>query len=450
MKVCLLGASFDTGNMGVSALAESSIKIILHQWPDAEVTLLGTGSGNKSQTLRISDREVHVKTLDMRFGKNIFKRSHFCVLLLNAVLFKLVPLRRFKKLLCAINPQVKVLAEADGIYDITGGDSFSDIYGMRRFFIYGFLQKWLVTQFGKELILLPQTYGPFKRPITRRMARYVLKRISIAYARDRSSEKILRDLLENQAENGKIRFSPDVAFVLDPCEPSHIDIGTLADVRKESSTVVGLNVSGLLFNGGYTQENMFGLKSDYRQLVYSIMDFLMKDDKVLILLIPHVFMPTGHVESDPEACLRIYEELSDKYANRLFLAQGSYNHNEIKYVIGLCDFFIGSRMHSCIAALSQLIPAVGLAYSAKFKGVFESIGLEECVADAYDCKSGDVLSVVKTTFEARDRMAAHLKNIIPQVQKMILDMFSTETSPGNPAPKAHTEQCRISMCRSAK
>ena len=167
MKVCLLGASFDTGNMGVSALAESSIKIVLNQWPDAEVTLLGTGAAKNSQMLRISGREVHLKLLGLRFGKNIFKSSHFCVLLLNALLLKLIPSRRFEKMLSAINPQVKALLEADKVFDITGGDSFSDIYGIWRFLTYGFLQKWLVTLFGKELILLPQTYGPFNRPIVR-------------------------------------------------------------------------------------------------------------------------------------------------------------------------------------------------------------------------------------------------------------------------------------------
>jgi hypothetical protein len=43
MKICMLGASFDTGNMGVSALAESSIKYILNRQPNVEIILLGCG-----------------------------------------------------------------------------------------------------------------------------------------------------------------------------------------------------------------------------------------------------------------------------------------------------------------------------------------------------------------------------------------------------------------------
>ena len=361
------------------------------------------------------------------------------MLLLNALLLKLIPLRGFRNLLSAINPHVKVLVEADEVFDITGGDSFSDIYGMRRFLIFGFLQKWLVTQFGKELMLLPQTYGPLKRWISKLMARCVLKRASVAYARDRNSEEYVRSLLGNHGVNGKVRFMPDVAFVLDSHEPEDIDVGSLNEARTKDSVIVGLNISGLLYSGGYTQENMFGLKTDYRELVCSIADFFMtKDEKVLVVLVPHVFAPEGNVESDPEACLKIYDELKDKYPDRIFLARGQYSQNEIKHVIGLCDFFVGSRMHACIAALSQFIPAVGLAYSAKFKGVFESVGLGDYVADAYVCRSDEVLTTIRAAFDARGRTEAHLEHVIPQIQTNILNMFAVEDSPRTHNPVTHS------------
>ncbi|MFC1794320.1 polysaccharide pyruvyl transferase family protein [Planctomycetota bacterium] len=424
MKICLLGASFDTGNLGVSALAESSIKIILNRWPDAEVVLFGTGSTDGEHCLKLSGREIRVRIVCMRFCKNVFMRSHFCVLLLNAILLKLLPFRRFRNLLSAINPYVKTLVETDKVFDITGGDSFSDIYGLRRFLIYGFLQKWLVTQFGKELILLPQTYGPCARSITRLMAKSVLKRASVIYARDSESVEYARVLLGNHNVNGKLRFMPDVAFVLDSQEPETIDVGSLENVRKEGSVVVGLNISGLLFNGGYTQENMFGLKTNYRELINSIVDFLMKNEKLYILLVPHVVTPCTAVEDDPDACRQMYEKLSEKYPGRIFLTQGEYNHNNIKYIIGLCDFFIGSRMHACIAALSQSIPAVGIAYSKKFHGVFESIGLEDYVADAYRCsQKAELLSIVEAAFEKRGQAKKHLDKVIPKMKADILEML---------------------------
>jgi polysaccharide pyruvyl transferase WcaK-like protein len=112
--------------------------------------------------------------------------------------------------------------QIDIVADITGGDSFSDIYGMRRFLI-GFLRKWLVLLFNKDLVMLPQTYGPFKRSLTRVMARYILKRTKLIYSRDRAGVEYLNSLLNNRG-NGKVRFVPDVAFVLDARKPEHLDI----------------------------------------------------------------------------------------------------------------------------------------------------------------------------------------------------------------------------------
>jgi len=424
MKICLLGASFDTGNLGVNALAESSIKIILKRWPDAEIVLLGTGSSDGEYCLKLSGREIRVRIERMRFCKNVFLRSHFCVLFLNAVLLRLLPLRSFRNLLSAMNPYVKTLVETDRVFDITGGDSFSDIYGLRRFLIYGFLQKWLVTLFGKELILLPQTYGPCTRSITRRMAKSVLKRASVIYARDTESVKYVRELFGNHNVNGKLRFMPDVAFILDSDKPETFDIGSLDKVRKKNSIVVGLNISGLLFNGGYTKENMFGLKTNYRKLINSIVYYLMKDERNLILLVPHVLSPSRTVEDDPYACRQLYDKLIEEYPGRIFLTQGNYNHNNIKYIIGLCDFFIGSRMHACIAALSQSIPAIGIAYSKKFHGVFESVGLGDCVVDAYKCDSNtELLSIVEAAFEKRYQSRRHLNKVIPTIKAEILEML---------------------------
>ena len=428
MQICLLGASFDTGNLGVSALAESSIKIILNRWPDAEVVLLGMGSTDGEHYLKLSGREIRVRIVRMRFCKNVFLRSHFCVLLLNAILLKLLPFRRFRNLLSAINPYVKTLVKTDKVFDITAGDSFSDIYGLRRFLIFGFLQKWLVTQYGKELILLPQTYGPCTRSITRFMAKSVLKRASVIYARDSESVEYVRVLLGNHSINGKLRFMPDVAFVLDSHEPETIDVGSLDNVRKEGSIVVGLNISGLLFNGGYTQENMFGLKTNYRELIYSVVDYLMKDERLLVLLVPHVVAPCRAVEDDPNACRQLYGKLSEKYPDRIFLTRGEYNQNEIKYIIKLCDFFIGSRMHACIAALSQSIPAVGIAYSKKFQGVFESVGLGNCVANAHRCNKDELLSIVEAAFERRDQTRTHLETVIPEIKANLLNMFNTKNT----------------------
>lgn len=424
MRIGLLGASFDTGNMGVSALAESCIKIILNRWPYAEIMLLGGGGMPRQLNLFLMGKNVCLMTLPIRFSKNIFLPYHFLWFVFYGLLVRVLPTLRLKNAMANRNPYFKMLYETDLVADITGGDSFSDIYGFRRFFL-GFLHKWLIIFLRKKFVLLPQTYGPFKRRLARVMARKILKRASSVYSRDRAGVGYVKELL-NSVENGKVRFAPDVAFVLDSRKPEQLDIEPSADIRAQNSIVVGLNISGLLFNGGYSRNNMFGLKSDYRELIYAVIEMLLKNEKAVVLLIPHVFPPVGcEVESDPDACRHVYEVSAAKYRDRIFLASGEYNHNEIKYIIGLCDFFIGSRMHACIAALSHGIPAVGIAYSKKFHGVFESIGLKNCVADARNCDEIDLLTKVESTFGHKDQIQQLLERVIPQVKEDILNIFKS-------------------------
>ena len=71
-RITLLGASFDTGNVGVSALAEASIKCILNRWPDAEVTLIGSSRKDGEHQLNLLGCQIRVRILPIRFCKNIF------------------------------------------------------------------------------------------------------------------------------------------------------------------------------------------------------------------------------------------------------------------------------------------------------------------------------------------------------------------------------------------
>jgi colanic acid/amylovoran biosynthesis protein len=422
VRIGLLGAAFDTGNMGVSALAESAVKCILHRWPDAEITLLGSGRVVREEQLRIGDKIMCIKKLPICFCSNIFLENHFIVLCFHAFLFKLFNGDRFNRFCIQRNASLKHILRLGMVADITGGDSFSDIYGMRRF-VLGFLRKWIVLLFNKDLVMLPQTYGPFKRRLARAMARHILNRAKLIYSRDKAGVEYVNALLNNRG-NEKVRFAPDIAFVLDARRPKHIDIEPSADVRAQDSIVVGLNISGLLFNGGYNRNNMFGLSCNYRELIIAVIEMLLQDHRVSILLIPHVFPPANNmVESDSDACLRIYEQLKRKYSNRIFIVKGEYDQGEIKYIIGLSDFFIGSRMHACIAAISQGIPAVGIAYSRKFYGVFESIGLEMYVADAQRFGRDALLKVAKSAVADRNKVHEHLFKIMPEIKASVLNVF---------------------------
>ena len=423
IKVCMLGPSFETGNMGVSALTEGSIKCILNRWPDAEITLLGAGYTPEQYNLLVSGRQICIQTVPIRFSKDIFLPYHFFGFLIYGVLAKVLPRLRFKEALLNHNSYFRTLYEADLVVDITGGDSFSDIYGFRRFFT-GFLRKWLVMFLRKKLVLLPQTYGTYKRYLTKMLAKQILSYATAVYSRDQSGIDYVKGILNSGNENGKIKFLPDVGFVIDADARNSTEADFLKKIKSRNKVLVGLNISGLLSRYSRIGDNKFALQVDYSGLVSSIVELMMRNKHIVLLLVPHVIPPAG-VEADNDliACREVYERIKHKYDNRVFLIEGQQNHNGVKYIIGLCDFFLGSRMHACIAALSQGIPAIGLAYSKKFRGVFESVGVEELAVDMRRQGQDEILGIIEDAFEGRDAIAKRLRMLIPDVQARILNMF---------------------------
>ena len=61
-------------------------------------------------------------------------------------------------------------------------------------------------------------------------------------------------------------------------------------------------------------------------------------------------------------------------------------------------------MHSCIAALSQSVPTLAIAYSDKTAGVFETAGAGGQVVDARKSTSSQIVVRLEATLEMQDRI----------------------------------------------
>ena len=105
--------------------------------------------------------------------------------------------------------------------------------------------------------------------------------------------------------------------------------------------------------------------------------------------------------------------------------------SEIKGLIGLCHFFIGSRMPACIAALSQGVPAVGIAYSQKFRGVFDTVGPGELVLNARELTAEELVEGCPERYGRREEIARALGPTLRRAQACIREYFERELSETN-------------------
>ncbi len=205
-RLVLCGASPDTGNLGVSALCYGALTGIFRGYPDGDVTVFDEGHGLRAATAEFGGHAFPFRRCGATGTRRVWQRRSYWNMRVSSCFGGLG------------NPAVRRLIEADAVLDITGGDSFTDLYGPRRFRA-GSAFKQFVLGLGKPLILLPQTYGPYRDPRHRAIAADIVRRAAMCWARDERSFATLRDLLGDAFDPQRHRSGVDVAFTLEPREP---------------------------------------------------------------------------------------------------------------------------------------------------------------------------------------------------------------------------------------
>lgn len=371
ITIGLLWHSLSSGNLGVGALTESNIAI-LRQVAESlgqrvRFIVLGTGSATipeLADELRAAGH--HLENHKIRLFRPCFREK---------------------------------ISECDLVVDIGEGDSFADIYGFKRFFFY-WLSKNIVCSLGKPLILAPQTIGPFNGWLARILAKQAMRRCKSVFARDNQSSAYLTDLgvTENALE------AIDVAFRL-PFSPKKFSDAAI--------TRVGINVSGLLFNGGYTGGNQFGLSIDYPATIRRLIEFFVKEPGVEVHLVAHVIEPGMPIEDDLAVCSKLADEFPG-----VTVAPAFSRPSEAKSYIAGLDFFVGARMHACIAAFSSGVPVVPMAYSRKFNGLFGSLGYKE-LADCLQDTDEQIHIKILTAYKNKDVIESFIHMGLNRVEKKL-------------------------------
>ena len=394
----VLGAGYGTGNMGVAALASGTITVLARFFPGAAISLIDYAASPAQFRVSVDGRDLSVPLFPIRFLRGLLNNVFFLVL---ASLFARIcpPLRAF---LASRSDVFNLLSRSHAVLALNGGDSFADIYGLKRL-VYVSAPIWLARAVGRPVILLPQTYGPFSSFAGRSIARSVLRSAASIFSRDQEGIRAVQSLLPGSVPV----FAHDMAFNLMPRPPAP-DVLDPFQHFLGSSPLIGINVSGLLASGGYSGGNMFGLSVDYASLLRHIVsDLADLAPAHKFVLVPHVFGSDSR-ENDISASRSLFQSLPNSLQTRVFCLEHELTDSELKHFIGQCEFFLGSRMHACIAALSQGIPAVGLAYSKKFSGVFASIGVDSSALDLRIASPFNLRQSVTDLFLARNSTRATL------------------------------------------
>ncbi len=319
----LFGLTFQSGNKGCSALAYSFLEILNKCVKEEKQIIVFSYLQNEKIVGYEEKLNIEIRPFSLNGIKNIKN----------------------------LNAQIK---NCDIVFDFTEGDSFSDIYGIKRA-VKVSLTKEMTIRNNVPLVLGPQTYGPYYNLFIKKWAKRIVKKSYYACARDMTSSERMEKITKK-----KMDYYTDIAFVLPADDKNH---------QMSNRKKIGINVSGLLMNGGYTGDNQFGLKVDYRQYIEGLIERILEEEDCEIHLIPHVISAVyDSVENDFKAC----NILKEKYP-QVIVAPPFDTPMEAKRYMSEMDVFSGARMHATIGAFSMKVPTIPFSYSPKFEGLFNSL-----------------------------------------------------------------------------
>ena len=362
MKIALLGFGFYSSNKGCEALSYAFINMLNEfSIDDLEVHVYSYSTlgdfPNKYNNIKFVEHKLKLKN-----PKYLFSLKH-----------------EFKSMDC--------------IFDITYGDGFSDIYG-KKWNIITDLLKEIAIKAKTPLILLPQTYGPYKSKFLKKWALHIIKKSDLVFARDSLSAKEINAKLDE-----KVITATDLAFAL-PYDKNKYSF-------EDDKFKIGLNVSSLLWDGGHNIK----LLTDYKEYCRRIISKYVGLSDVQIHLIPHVIDEKDYnsLENDSRVCRILHEEFHDT-----ILAPDFSDPIEAKSYISHMDVFIGARMHSTIAAISSGVATIPFSYSKKFEGLFDDLNYPYLIsARSQDADDAVALTIkyIKDKQELDEAAANSMKDI---------------------------------------
>ncbi|MBR3348954.1 MAG: polysaccharide pyruvyl transferase family protein [Solobacterium sp.] len=337
VRIGLFGAAINNDNLGCVALTYSLLKLLEDASEKLDLSFeycVFEAKPNRSRTEMLSrELEIGLERLHAYRISSLYSVASLVKHPFNGIL------------------AYSALCRCDLCIDITEGDSFTDIYGQRRFDRTARIKE-LVQKKRIPLILGPQTYGPFNNEENALRAKRIIEKSFVVMARDKLSAEFIKSISDKE-----VFVCTDLAFSLPYSKKKP---------QKNGKFNIGVNISSLLIkNKAEVTQRHFSIKADYDQYIERLLTALRDNTKFNVVIIPHVGEDGGF-------------QFTDAFPEFEYLPPFPSPIKAKEFISGL-DIFVGSRMHATIAAFSSGVVTIPVGYSRKFIGLYENLGYKYTV-----------------------------------------------------------------------
>jgi len=401
-KILIVGATCSKNN-GSAAMVISATKVLKDYFPNSSFTLLSIFPVLDSKNCGAYNLNV------VGFNSSI---SGLLLSFIRSIIWKVFHQNRIIG-----DGFLKEFVDSDIVIDLSG-DSFSDDSTILDSIIccYRIL---LCLILNKPIVIYAQSIGPFKTTFTKFLSKYCLNKVDLLIARD----EITVEYLKKIGIKNKIYFTADSAFLLNATPYEELKgILIKEKIYVNEKPIIGISTSQHIYD--LTLNNG---ESPYVRLMVEIVDYLTEKLNAQVILVPHVTNNERPVD-DRFVGAKIYQMAKNK--NNIKLINNEYSPEILKGIIGLCDLFVGARMHANIAATSMGVPTLAIAYSHKAYGIMRMLDVEKYVLDFKIMNFNDMKARIDDLWDHRIEVSNRLKANVEIIKerslynaKLVRDLF---------------------------
>lgn len=299
------------------------------------------------------------------------------------------------------------LLAADLVLD-SSGVTFIDNRGLLRL-LYNTALALSPALLGRPTVKLAQAMGPFETKLNRVIARFVLSRLDCVIARGDITEMYLRQLkLRNVAG------CADTAFAMRIDDAARVEARAVLSVVRRDVRLVGISPSTVV------ESYCTSRGIDYASLMAAFIRDLKTQDYRAVL-IPHSLRPNSshRMNNDALVCRDIRTRLPRDFP--VYYLEQELRAPVLRAVIGSMSFYVASRFHAMISALTMAVPLLVVGWSHKYREVMamfqleqQVMGFEELTAESF---YGRFRDLEEQQDEVRAKIASHLPEVIAHAKR---------------------------------
>lgn len=272
----------------------------------------------------------------------------------------------------------------------------------------------LAKALNKEVVFLPNSYGPFDGFTVKDQVRTVFNQLDLVYAREHVSSQSLGNLLGKN-----VPVEMDLGFFLEKgSQEEALKVLSKYNFAPDDK-IVGITIRPWRFPGMSNPEELY---QKYIQSVIKLTKHILEKG-YKVALCNQSLGPNSH-EDDRNAIKDLLKAVDNP--NVVWINE-NLTCDVLKAVYSNFYFFVGTRFHSIIFSLTSLVPSIAIGYGGnKAKGIMGDFRLDDFVVQIQDVNPELLVSMFDKAIaeydQIKDQLGKSMNLVMESRNRLISDI----------------------------